>query len=261
MLKILFLCSHKTSQYAQNIDTLFSNIDISIETSYDEDEFDPYVIEKIKNSSLIFAFAEIENADLFLKIGYAIGLGKKIVIFDDVNRVFPFQTKNLYVYNDMCSSNFIIDRILENIKKSISKVDNDFNYDDIINEIKYNHDYDILNSLSPKEFEDFVFEHFKRMGYNPESSNSRYEFGYDIVLHNYKNYGKTLVEVKKINDNSRNISISVIQQLTGALHENYADCGIVVTNTNFSGVITNYVKNCSKTIELWSIREILNTII
>ena len=99
---------------------------------------------------------------------------------------------------------------------------------------------------TPREFEMFVGDLFRKMGYDVELTPSTGDYGVDVVA---KKDGNTVaIQVKKYEQGNL-IGTQVVQQTLGAMWKVKADQSIIVTTSGF----TVYAKEQAKEapIELW----------
>lgn len=221
-------------------------------SSYDQNNSPEYYINKC---DVFIAILKYTEPEIFYEIGYASALSKKIIIISNLSEEIPRFLKNYpFINAESYSLNigFQLTQLLNTMKfdSNLSfKFPNDLR--DFIEMNRSNPQ--IIEILTEKEFEQLVFNHFKfNTDFNPEEFSGTQEYGYDIILTNYKGFSKTLVEIKKYNSNSK-VSINVIQQLIGAMSLYNADHGILLTTSAFTLSAKDFVESLPYKIELWDL--------
>jgi restriction endonuclease Mrr len=127
--------------------------------------------------------------------------------------------------------------------------------------LKYEADQLIIDRTSPLDFEYFVFEFLKDMGFNPEHHadlTNGVDYDY-IFLNDYKNYRKTLIEIKKYNGDNK-VSVSAVQYLAGSMTLHNSDHGILIASSSFTPSAKDFVKSLDGLIELWDIEYLIKSL-
>ena len=92
---------------------------------------------------------------------------------------------------------------------------------------------DILESMSPADFENAVMECFKAQGYSVSVSASARDTGIDFVLTSPTDKRTILVEVKKQSAHGR-VSVDTVRRLETAVSVLGASLGVVVASSGFT---------------------------
>lgn len=94
---------------------------------------------------------------------------------------------------------------------------------------------DIIYSLSPREFEEYVAELLRHKGFEVDLTKQTRDGGYDILA--IKSIGgldyKHLIECKRYKKD-KNIGVSIIREFMHVIAEQNANKGIIVTTSTFS---------------------------
>lgn len=216
-----------------------------------------YYINKCDVFIAIIKFAE---PVLFFEIGYASALSKKIIIISNNEDEIPYFLKN-YSFIKTDSYHTSIGHQLTQILSNLAfELNHDLSYPNNLKEFihSYRINPQIIERLTEREFEQIVFNHFQHStDYLPEEPTSAKDYGYDMILNNYKKHQRTLVEIKKYNPNSK-VSINVVQQLIGAMSLYNADYGILLTTSTFTLSARDFAQSLPYKIELWDLKYLEN---
>jgi ribose 1,5-bisphosphokinase PhnN len=124
-------------------------------------------------------------------------------------------------------------------------------------------DPDLLYTLSPRRFEEFVASLFEDLGYEDVSLTPRSrDGGYDIFAMRNDAFGPLiyLVECKRYAP-SRKVSVEVVRALHGVQQQQSANIGIVVATSTFSRDASKFARNVGFPLSLRDgddLREILS---
>lgn len=113
----------------------------------------------------------------------------------------------------------------------------------------------MLDQVDSKEFEDLIYNLLKNKEFNLTRA-EKDSIGYDFILHNYKKFDKTLVEVKNYNINNK-ISVGQLQQFLGAIYFNKANYGIFISSSGYTRSARDFAENSTPKIELWDMSNII----
>jgi len=98
-------------------------------------------------------------------------------------------------------------------------------------------------SMSPREFEEFIAELLKRMGYRTRVGPRGADGGVDVFAEIEGDVGPELVLVQcKRFELSRKVSQPVVKQLLADVHDRRASRGLVVTTSSFSRPALDYIE-------------------
>lgn len=105
-----------------------------------------------------------------------------------------------------------------------------------------------IDSLSGVEFENFLCEIFKKMGYSVKTTKASHDYGADLLIS--KNGKLTVVQAKCY---SKAVGIKAIQEIVGAKNHYNASEAMVATNNYFSKdaevlALENSVKLIDRTV-------------
>jgi len=105
--------------------------------------------------------------------------------------------------------------------------------------------------ISPIDFEKFIGDLFRKMGYQVYHTPATGDYGADLVVKDANNI--IVVQVKKYNPNNR-IGAQIVQQTLGSMWKYNANKAIIVTTSYFTQRAREQARNAP--IELWN-RDIL----
>ncbi|MGL1892178.1 MAG: restriction endonuclease [Spirochaetaceae bacterium] len=219
-------------------------------------------IENINQSDIVIAFLYENDPNVIFEIGYALGKNKVILLVTDYHeKLIPnLRLINLieseYLNYDVKSK---IINFIENIhiKKNETKSKMLNNYKDYF--LNYYNNINLIDDLNGREFEGIIYRIFQQKYQNILRSSGIDNYGYDFLLHNYKSYYKTLVEVKKYSINNK-VSISQLQKFLGALYSNNADCGLFVSYSGFTRTAIDFAEKVKPSIELIDMEKLVSMI-
>lgn len=113
---------------------------------------------------------------------------------------------------------------------------------------------DIIDKMTGDQFEEFLLQHFIKLGYKGYVTRGSQDYGADLVI--LKDNTCTLVQAKRWNNK---VGIDAVQQITAALKHYNAQNGIVVTNSFFTANAVNLAK--SNNISLWDRNKLISIMI
>ncbi|WP_293146301.1 MULTISPECIES: restriction endonuclease [unclassified Microcoleus] len=107
-----------------------------------------------------------------------------------------------------------------------------------------------VDTMTGKEFENFLYVHFRQCGYNVNLTQDSQDYGADLIL--YKDGLKTVVQAKR----SKNpVGIKAVQEVAGAVRHYKGNKGRVITNNRFTENAYKLAK--SNEVELWDRKELI----
>ena len=228
-------------------------------TSSDADSASPLPQDLIKKSDVVIAFPNESAAQVFFDLGYAIGIGKQVLIVCPSDMNLPRSLRGVnWIKGDTTdlSLSFLVLAHLGKLNiPEVPQSEPEANFR--IGLLKYRDDPASFDLIDPAAFEEMVFKWFESKGYEAKMNRDFYGGGYDIVLNKYKGHAKTLVEIKKYNKNNK-ISVGEVRRLLGAVYGLKADCGILLTTSEFTRSARDFAENVDLDLELWSMDDVLN---
>lgn len=107
-----------------------------------------------------------------------------------------------------------------------------------------------IDNLSGLEFEEYLFNLFKNLGYEVESTPASNDYGADLIIS--KNSERIVVQAKRYNSI---VGVSAIQEIVGAKSYYKANKCMVVTNNYFTPNAIELAK--ANNVELWDRDELI----
>lgn len=90
----------------------------------------------------------------------------------------------------------------------------------------------MIREMNPREFEVFVSELYRRMGYDIELTQAMHDGGKDVIMNDYENDERIYVECKHFSENNY-VGREICQKLLGAMAMDNIDRGIIVNTGKF----------------------------
>lgn len=94
---------------------------------------------------------------------------------------------------------------------------------------KAHHSLEQIDNMSGAEFEAYLHQLYKSLGYKVKSTPSSGDYGADLIL--YKNGIRSCVQAKRYRGN---VGVAAVQEVVGSLAHYNAAQGIVVTNRYYT---------------------------
>lgn len=227
----------------------------SLIEKYEDWESEIYTI--ISDSDMVLAIIDNDlSPNLFYEIGYAQGVGKKIILLVRQNAEIPEMFRNFRFFRLEEDNYNLITKSIENQLESTEKDIEALDFNIILKKSLNNNNY--INHFSYKDFEITIKNLFEKQGYLCENVKSSHDIGVDLFIDNYYENKKVAVQCKKYDLNKKvalNTILTFLQQLT-LLN---IDIGLIITTSTFTESAIEFVKNLKdKKIELWDINKLNN---
>ena len=101
-------------------------------------------------------------------------------------------------------------------------------------------------NISPIDFEGFIADLFRKMGYRVDLTSATGDYGADLIA--AKEMNRIAVQVKRYNLNN-SVGAPVVQQTLGSMYKYNANKSILVTTSYFTKQAIEQARNAP--IELW----------
>ena len=111
-----------------------------------------------------------------------------------------------------------------------------------------------VDSMTGKEFENFLYVHFRNFGYGVTLTQDSQDYGADLIL--YKDGSKTVVQAKR---SKKPVGIKAVQEVAGAVRHYKGNKGRVITNNRFTENAYNLAE--SNGVELWDRKQLIDFIL
>lgn len=210
------------------------------------------ILESIKKCDYFICVFDSNNPNAMFELGYAMGKNKNIILIaehnnlpydlksfeyikrsDNINEIVMELNKRLYLSDPIPKEMICYSEYKENIMRAID-------------------DKEFLDNMNYQDFEKIVFEYLKSQGLSIIYPGKMRDMGYDFHIPQFS----CLVEVKKYNRNGK-ISLSIIRSLIGAMVENNAERGIIISSAGFTQSAINFVQDLKPNIILLSLRDLI----
>jgi restriction system protein len=214
--------------------------------------------DQISRCSVFIAIVDKYTTNVGLELGLAIGMNKNIILICSPSTELPTLLSNLKMirsdFENPSEISLNINNIIMSFKEETEMKEVNTDLDNLLNSLVSNPDkFEFLNR---REFEEIIYKIFLKHGFEPEINNDCYDHSYDIILKEYKTYRKTIVDVKK-NSLNNLISLNTIKELVNSVYSHKADCGILVTTSDFTSSAKVFSEKCDVNIELWTMKDVL----
>lgn len=217
-------------------------------------------IRQMRRADIVLAIIAEFSANVLFELGYAAALGKPLLIVTSREIEFPAELAKLHSLRlDLASPEAVyeIARALERV--SVDRPLPRRNYDSLDSKLRsYWSDPDYFDAIEPQEFEALVWELCQADGFQPTHLEGDRDIGFDFALQNYAGHRLALVEVKKPERSTR-LSIGVVQRLMGNVFALEADCGVIVSPSEFTRSALDFAEKCHPRIELWGMARLVRS--
>lgn len=217
----------------------------------------------INKCDLFISILKDNNPWQYFELGYAIASSKKVLIVADYDIEIPYSLKNYqFLRTSLDSSNSVYDiiRYLEKLRfEEYEESQPIKNLGEFYSLLEI--DRQAIDKISGPEFEHLIADFFRAEGYDVSTPESPSDYGFDLMLKDYQGFGKTIVEIKKYNRNSK-VSVNTIHQVFGTMGICEANHAIIITTSDFTSSAKDFALSFEFKIELWNyetLREKINT--
>lgn len=120
----------------------------------------------------------------------------------------------------------------------------------------------LVDSMSPRQFEEFIADIYERLGYKVELTKMTRDGGKDIVLYTNGPTGHNMyyVECKKYNKNNK-VDVGVVRNFYGVVEAGSATAGILVTSSSYTKDAKDFEKQVYRRLTLLDYLELLKAVI
>jgi restriction endonuclease Mrr len=208
----------------------------------------------------VIALITRPSPHVFYEIGYAEGIGKKIVILSESEAHLPSDLKAMRMVSfDPYDSSFIY-RLLEILEEEPDQMEEEKmehmlrDHPERIFRLFHEHRAS-FERVDNRTFEQIVARLFQSRGFDLDNHSERSPASYDFLLRQFEGSSRIVVEVKKYSASSK-VSVGQVQQLLGAVAAERADLGILITPSDFTKTAVDFASRCHPRIELWSLKDL-----
>jgi hypothetical protein len=211
--------------------------------------------EQIKQATLVVAAIGDQRTNVLLDLGYALGMGKAVILIADVSSHLPLDLNGLQAIDYRSATDEIVKGVLRTIEKltevRVSEADFPFGLEGMLRlRSEYPERFERIPYL---EFERAVKNAFARQGFVVEEVNPAIDYGFDFRIK--REQDEILVEVKKNSLNSK-VSIAAVQQLLGAVHAYEVPKALLICASDFTDSARGFAVRHARELSLWTASEL-----
>lgn len=118
----------------------------------------------------------------------------------------------------------------------------------------------MIKNMSPRDFESFVANIFKKLGFSVKITPETRDGGKDIIATKSTPIPYTLIIECKHWDENHKVDVSVIRSLFGVQMDEQANQSIVVTSSKFTKDAQKFAEKQKTLMTLWDIDDLLKLI-
>ena len=196
------------------------------------------------------------SSSVLLELGYALGMGKAVILVADLNMSLPFDLSLIQAVDSRSPAEEIAVKLVRSIEK--------LKADDRLKEAELPHELrDMLRlqteypekfeQITVFEFESAVRNAFQQQGYRVQDVNPE-DFGFDFRV--TRGGEAALVEVKKNSPNGK-VSIAAVQQLLGAVHAYEAPRAVLICTSDFTDSARGFASRYAAELVLWTVTDLI----
>ncbi len=189
----------------------------------------------IRSADVLVAVVTATNPNVFYELGLAAGAGVPTLIAARAGELLPADLASVpYVQltGDIIRDTQMIARRTNELRGITQSKPAKFKSAEAALQAAAK-DATLMEALSPADFERLVRNLFKERGYAVTVTNATYDIGVDFALKSRKDKEIVLVEVKKLNRQSR-VSVESVRRLQSAVSTVRAPLGMLVTTSFFT---------------------------
>ena len=215
------------------------------------------IFECIKKASLVVAVMSERSSNVLLELGYALGMGKAVILVADLNTSLPFDLSLIQAVDSRSPSDEIAMKLVRAIEKL--QADDRLKETDLPHELadmlKLRTEYpEKFEQIPGYEFEKAVRNAFQKQGYQVHDVTPSEDFGFDFRV--IKDSKEALVEVKKNSPNGK-VSIAPVQQLLGAVHAYDVPKALLICTSDFTDSARGFASRYATELVLWTVDELV----
>jgi Restriction endonuclease/TIR domain len=213
----------------------------------------------IKRCDVLIAIIGKSSPNVMFELGCAMGSGKTVLLVRLRNSELPLDLTTLPTITvdpmDFRSIAEIVDWVT---RATIRSRPHDLMQGDTREILRrLLSDPTLLDEMEQRQFEECVTNHLIRLGMPGTLFHLSQDGGFDVDVRDFAGHRKTIVEVKKLNQNSR-ISVDEVQRFLGIANVHGASCAIIVTSGQFTSSAYYFAGSLPVRIVLLTLNEIVD---
>ena len=213
------------------------------------------ITEAINRCSVFICFAKKDNPNVMFELGYALAKNKKIILVGDFEDLPVDLRSMIYVPREAHSFDVLvhIENYLSREDAQVSPYDLDIR--DPEHAIRSLLDRpELLDSLTPLEFEELIMQWFMARGVQVEQISVSRDYGYDLIISPFRG-NRAVVQIKKYKSTSQ-VPLTAIRQLVGSMTLEHIPHGIIISTARFSKSADFFVNDIQPTVMLWTLGDL-----
>jgi hypothetical protein len=249
--------AHYLSQKLRDFGVGITSLHDSVESGHQIKEA---VQDVIKQCSVVIALVTKASANVFYEMGYAEGIGKKIIILRDAEIPLPSDLRSVPMIAFNKSDSSFIYPLMEILEEEVATLGED-KPDNLLRDNPervfdlYREHRGSFERIDNKTFEEIVRRLFQKHGFQVELYSDRSPASFDFAVEGLEGAKRVVVEVKKYNSSGK-ISVGQVQQLLGAVVAERADFGVMISPSEYTRTAVDFVSRCKPKVELWNMEEL-----
>jgi len=213
------------------------------------------IFEHIKQASLVLAIFGERSPNVLLELGYALGLGKQVIIVADLTSGLPFDLAAIQAVDYRMPVEDIWTKVLKFLEKSPAEGRASDVPPDLRSMLQLKVAFpERFDQLTYEAFENALKRAFAEKGYEVEIADLESDYGYDFTIKRARE--TALVQIKKNSLNGK-VSIAAVQQLLGAIHASEVPKALLITTSEFTDAARGYASRHSSELVLWTAQDLV----
>jgi hypothetical protein len=213
-------------------------------------------IEGLKRASLIIAFLGERSANVLFEVGYAYGQSKQLILISDMTAL-PADLRTVATIPARLGPTEIEFEILKQIERLQAsewrhQIPQMYQLRDMMSASVDRPE--MFELVSREIFEKAIAEEFRSRGFIIDFPDGAHHAGFDMRILDGKG-GSLLVEVKKLNPNSK-VSITSVQQLLGAAHAYNDSAALLICTSEFTLSAREFAHRLFPRVVLWTLPDL-----
>ncbi len=215
------------------------------------------IFEQLKKASVVVAVVNERRSNVLLELGYALGMGKAVILVADLNNSLPFDLSLIQAVDYRSPTDEIAIKLMRAIGKLLEEdrfIETELPHE-LEEMLRLRAEYpEKFEQISAYEFERAVRNAFLKKGYQVQDVNLAQNCGFDFRVS--KEGAMSLVEVKKNSPNGK-VSIAAVQQLLGAIHAHDAPKALLICTSDFTDSARGFAGRYATKLTLWTVDDLV----
>lgn len=224
-----------------------------------KNEMQSITLSAIKRCDAFIAILDENHSNVIFELGCAIGSGKTVLLIVGPKADLPFSLETLPAIRVGNSYQRFIADIIEWARLvTVSDHANNLPQGDPHNILmQFANDPSLLDAADSNFFESCITNLFKDLGVRFTRNDSNQELGFDFFTRDLPGHSITILEIKKVNWNSR-VSINEVQRILGVSVAINASNAIIINSGHFTSSARHFAEAAPVKIVLLTLPELLD---